>query len=67
MTVPIYPLDIVLTAADAAEKWQLAANTVRNACLAGRFAADEAKKSGGTWLVTISGMEKLYGPRPNGN
>lgn len=59
------PLECVFTAAEAAERWYLSVSTVRNACLAGRFLINEARKSGKTWLVTRAAMERLYGPRPD--
>lgn len=53
-----------MTAAEADERWRLGKGTTRKACNEGRFAEQEARKSGGTWLVTMDGMTRLYGPRP---
>jgi hypothetical protein len=52
----------VLTASEAAELWGLDPSTVKRACQQGRFTASEARKSGGTWLVTVEGMKRVYGP-----
>jgi len=54
----------IITAQEAVVLWGLKQSTVRNACLAGRFTPAEVRKSAGTWLVTLAGMERLYGPRP---
>ena len=51
----------VFTATEAAQLWGLDASTVKKACQQNRT---ECKKSAGTWLVTRSGMEKLYGSQP---
>lgn len=57
-------LDLVYTAVEAAEIWGLGSSTVKRACQTGRFAPWEARKSGGIWLVTRAGMERVYGPKP---
>ncbi len=57
-------LDSVMTAAEAATIWGLSINTVRNACLAGRFEPNEVRKSLGTWLITRAAMERVYGQQP---
>lgn len=58
-----------MTATEAAEKWNLEESTVKKACQQKRFHPWEARKSGKSpkapWLVTITGMERLYGPRPH--
>lgn len=54
----------VLTATEASEVWGLNESTVKKACQQGRFTDQEARKSGGTWLVTITGMERIYGIKP---
>jgi hypothetical protein len=54
-------INSVMTAQEAAKLWKLKQSTVRNACLAGRFADGEFRKSAGTWLVTVGGMARLYG------
>ena len=57
-------LEEVFTATEAAELWGLDASTVKRSCWQGRFKQHEARKAGGTWLVTRAGMERLYGPQP---
>lgn len=54
-------IENVLTAAEAAALWHLDLSTVKKAAAAGRFRAAEARKSRGTWLVTRSGMRRMYG------
>lgn len=63
------PLNEVMTAAEAAEKWGKAPITVQQACSGyrkslPRFTSDEARKAGRIWLVTRAGMERLYGSEP---
>jgi len=53
----------VVTAPEAARLWGMDASTVKRACQQGRFRQHEARKSGGAWLVTLAGMERVYGPR----
>jgi hypothetical protein len=53
-----------LTASEAAALWGLDPSTVKKACQQGKFSDHEARKSGGTWLVTVEGMERVYGPKP---
>lgn len=50
-----------MAATEAATLWGLEASTVKRACQQGRM---PARKSGGTWLVTKAGMERVYGPQP---
>lgn len=50
-----------ITLAEAARRWDRADSTLRNAIRRGRFLPDEIRKSGGTWLVRTSAMERLYG------
>lgn len=52
-----------MTAVEAGELWGLGTSTVKRACQTGRFLPWEARKSGGTWLVTTAGMERVYGKR----
>ncbi len=52
----------VLTAAEAADLWNMDVSTVKKACNTNRI---ECRKSKGTWLVTKKGMEQLYGEMPN--
>ncbi len=61
-------IDEVMTTAEAAERWEISAITVKQACsgqkgLPPRFKESEEfrSKSGRTWLVTKAGMERLYG------
>ena len=60
-------IDEVMTTAEAAERWGISAITVKQACsgqkgLPPRFKeGEEFRKSGRTWLVTRTGMERLYG------
>ena len=59
-------LDEVMTATEAAEKWGLATVTVRQACSgyaksAPKFTKEEARRSGSTWLITVEGMERVFG------
>lgn len=56
----------VMSLQEAAEKWNVAQVTLRQSCIGykgkpPRFKESEARKSGGTWLVTRAGMERLYG------
>lgn len=60
-------LEEVMSVTEAAELWDLKPVTVRLACngysrAKPRFRDDEARKSGSTWLVTRTGMERVYGP-----
>lgn len=55
-----------MTVKEAAKRWGVAAVTVSQACTGQkgyppRFKEDECHKSEGTWLVTYSGMVRLYG------
>ncbi|WP_141550074.1 helix-turn-helix domain-containing protein [Bacillus pseudomycoides] len=49
----------VYTSKEAAEKWGLSVNTVTTWCNRGKFTLEEARKSGGTWVVTHAGMERV--------
>lgn len=60
-------LDEVMTVAEAAERWEKASITVRLACTGykkapPKFHKDEARRSGATWLITIAGMTRVFGP-----
>lgn len=59
-----HTLKKVLTAAEAEREWNLRPPTVRSSCLHKRFRSSEVRRSGRDWLVTVAGMERLYGPRP---
>lgn len=54
-------LDNVFSAAEAVKLWGLCECAVRQAHKLGRFKPGEAKKSGGTILVTRAGMDRLWG------
>lgn len=61
-------IDEVMTATEAAEKWGIAKVTVRQACSgyaksAPRFTREETRQSGSTWLVTVEGMNRVFGER----
>ncbi|WP_367269639.1 helix-turn-helix domain-containing protein [Acidaminococcus timonensis] len=62
-------IDEVMTAAEAAKRWHVGVSTIRQACTGykggpPRFSREESRQSGSTWLVTLAGMERLYGPEP---
>ncbi len=59
-------LNKVMTATEAANLWNLAPITVRQACTGyskapARFTEEEARKSGNTWLITVEGMTRVFG------
>lgn len=59
----------VMTVAEAAERWGKDVRTIRQSCSGykkapPRFRQDETRQSGRTWLITKTGMERLYGPEP---
>lgn len=59
----------VLTTIEAAKYWGLEESTVKKACQSGRFKIGiEARKEDngprGRWFVTIPGMTRVYGPKP---
>src|SRR5690606_10982441 len=58
-------LQQIMTATEAEERWGLQPGTVRASCLRGPLSRYIEKglvrKSGGTWLVTVQVMEKVYG------
>lgn len=63
-------LEEVMTVAEAAERWGKASITVRQACTGykkapPRFREDEARQSGATWLITVAGMIRVFGPEPD--
>ena len=62
-------LAAVMTATEAAKRWGKADITIRQACSGykkspPRFTSDEARRSGSTWLVTVDGMNRVFGPEP---
>ena len=61
-------LSEVMTAAEAAQLWNLAPITVRQACAGyskapSKFTSSEARKSGNTWLISVEGMNRVFGSR----
>lgn len=63
-------LNEVMTATEAAELWNLAPITVRQACAGyvkapAKFTSTEARKSGKTWLISVAGMTRVFGNRKN--
>lgn len=50
-----------ITAAEAARRWNLNDSTIRHAIRRGRIPPEECRKSGGTWLIRTSTMERLFG------
>lgn len=62
-------INMVYTASEAAELWEVGEATVKQACSGQkgyppRFFPEECRKSKGTWLVSKAGMERLYGLMP---
>lgn len=57
----ISPITAVYTAREAEKIWGLGQNTVVKWIERGKFKLSEARKSGGTWLVTHKGMERVAG------
>jgi len=62
-------LSNVMTVAEAAERWGKSVVTVRQACTgykkaAPRFKDGEIRQSGSTWLITVEGMTRVFGPEP---
>lgn len=51
----------VMTIAEATRLWGLGDSTIRKAIERGRFSKEECRKSKGTWLLTRSGIERLFG------
>ena len=54
----------VMTFPEACRRWNLGESTLRKAARCGRFLENEVRKSGKSWLVTHSAMERLYGKEP---
>lgn len=55
-------MDSVMSATEAEEKWNLKPGTVRASCTRGNLKDHKGvRKSGNTWLVTVSAMEDAYG------
>ena len=62
-------LQAVMTASEAAERWQKADITIRQACTGykkapPRFKEGEFRQSGKVWLITVEGMTRVFGPEP---
>ncbi len=66
-------LKCVYTAQEAAKAWGINPRRVNNACTGfkdrgrnspPRFTETEARKVGTNWLVTVFGMERVFGKRP---
>lgn len=62
-------LNKVMTAIEAAHRWGKAPITVRQACSGyakspPRFHEREIRRSGSTWLITVEGMTRVFGPEP---
>lgn len=60
-------LQRIMTVTEAAARWGVADVTVRHACTgykkaAPRFTEAEARRSGSTWLITVDGMTRVFGP-----
>lgn len=53
------PLFDEFTLREDADKCSPSQNTVTQWCNREKFTEDEARKSSNTWLVTLSGMERL--------
>lgn len=56
----------VMSTQEAAERWGKEASSVKHLCTGiqgrpPRLTETECRKSGGVWLVTRQGMERLYG------
>ena len=59
-------LEKVMTVKEASKRWGMPVTTIKQACSGQRntpprFTPEEWNKPGGTWLVTYSGMRRLYG------
>ena len=62
-------LQAVMTTAEAAERWQKADITIRQACTGyknapPRFKEGEIRRSGKVWLITVEGMTRVFGQEP---
>jgi len=51
----------VMTFKEASEKYDVAVSTLRNRAADGRFEENDIRKSGNTWLVKKSAMDRIYG------
>lgn len=53
--------EYVMTFKEASEKYDVAMSTLRHRQRDGRFGSGDTRKSGNTWLVTKSAMDRIYG------
>lgn len=53
-------LKLVMTFKEASKKYDVAVSTLRNRAADGRFEEGDIRKSGNTWLVTKSAMDRIY-------
>ena len=51
----------VMTAPEAAIKWNIPKSTVRNNAAAGKFLPTEARQGEKTWIITRKGMLRVFG------
>lgn len=66
----LYAFDEIMTTQEAAQRWGKDRGSVKHLCTGiqgrpPRLTPDECRKSGGTWLITRAGMERLYGAEKN--
>jgi len=59
-------IDEVMTIVEAGGRWHVSPNNLKSACRGQkgyppRFSREESRQSGRVWLITRSGMERLYG------
>jgi hypothetical protein len=57
----------VMTFAEASEKYDVAVSTLRHRASDGRFEESNIRKSGKTWLVTKTAMDRIYGIKNSRN
>ena len=65
-------IEKVMSITEASKRWGIAKNKIYTACAGNKanpsvkilFTSDEMRQSGGVWLVTIKGMERVFGPEP---
>lgn len=59
-------LDLVMSIDEAAEVWGLSdIEELRKFLENGRFQPNEARQSGGEWLISYAGMERVFGEKKN--
>ena len=64
------PILEVMTTKEAAARWGKEHSSVKHLCTGvqgrpPRLTDEECRKSGGTWLITRAGMERVYGEEKN--